>query len=231
MASARIGCYLPGAVVQPRTGWKETLHARRDDRHGICGTRLGRLFSDFRARRVCVDKDAGKIETLNRGEIPDLRAGARRVAGQERRGRTAALHHDLSAALADADAVFIAVGTPTRRGDGHADLTYVYAAAEEIAAKLTEAGGRRREVDRAGRDEPRGARRIQGAASRTSRSRSRPTRNSCARAPRSRTSCAPTASSSARERSARETFMRGALSPAVAARDADRVHRRWRAPS
>jgi UDPglucose 6-dehydrogenase len=100
------------------------------------------------------------------------------------------------AAVADADAVFIAVGTPTRRGDGHADLTYVFAAAEEIAGALTGRRRGRRQVDGAGRHEPRRSQRHSAREPPGSRrSTSRRTRSSCAKARRSRTSCAPTASS------------------------------------
>ena len=100
---------------------------------------------------------------------------------------------DLPSAVADADAVFIAVGTPTRRGDGHADLTYVFAAAEQIARGLT---GYTVVVTKS--TVPVGTgRRLQAliaqGATRPRDSTSPPTPSSCARAPRSTTSCGPTA--------------------------------------
>jgi len=104
---------------------------------GYVGLVSGVCFSDFGHDVVCVDKDAGKIARLEAGEIPIYEPGldvvmARNVAEGRLRFTT-----DLSAAVDGADAVFIAVGTPTRRGDGHADLTHVMAAAEEIARTLT----------------------------------------------------------------------------------------------
>jgi UDPglucose 6-dehydrogenase len=104
---------------------------------GYVGLVSGACFSQFGFDVVCVDKDAGKIAALERGEIPIFEPGLDKlVADNKAKGR---LHFstDLAAAVKGADAVFIAVGTPTRRGDGHADLTYVYAAAAEIAAAVT----------------------------------------------------------------------------------------------
>ncbi len=104
---------------------------------GYVGLVSGACFSQFGFDVVCVDKDARKIEALERGEIPIFEPGLDRlVADNVEKGR---LHFstDLPGAVKAADAVFIAVGTPTRRGDGHADLSYVFAAAEEIADALT----------------------------------------------------------------------------------------------
>ena len=104
---------------------------------GYVGLVSGACFSQFGFDVVCVDKDAGKIAALERGEIPIFEPGLDKlVADNKAKGR---LHFstDLATAVKGADAVFIAVGTPTRRGDGHADLTYVYAAAAEIADAVT----------------------------------------------------------------------------------------------
>jgi len=104
---------------------------------GYVGLVSGACFSQFGFDVVCVDKDAGKIAALERGEIPIFEPGLDKlVADNKAKGR---LHFstDLATAVKGADAVFIAVGTPTRRGDGHADLNYVYAAAAEIAAAVT----------------------------------------------------------------------------------------------
>ncbi len=104
---------------------------------GYVGLVSGVCLSDFGHDVVCVDKDPRKVEMLTRGEVPIYEPGldvlmARNVAA----GRLT-FTGDLKGAVAGADAVFIAVGTPTRRGDGHADLTYVMAAAEEIGRALT----------------------------------------------------------------------------------------------
>lgn len=103
---------------------------------GYVGLVSGVCLSDFGHEVTCVDKDHSKIEMLKRGEVPiyepDLEAVMARNLSAGRLQFTA----DLPSAVADADAVFIAVGTPTRRGDGHADLTFVMAAAKEIAREL-----------------------------------------------------------------------------------------------
>ncbi|MCG8524120.1 MAG: UDP-glucose/GDP-mannose dehydrogenase family protein, partial [Pseudomonadales bacterium] len=96
----------------------------------------GACFSDFGHEVICVDKDESKIEALKRGEIPIYEPGLDvLVNGNMRVGRLS-FTSDLATAVPDADAVFIAVGTPSRRGDGHADLSYVFAAAQEIAPLL-----------------------------------------------------------------------------------------------
>lgn len=104
---------------------------------GYVGLVSGACFADFGHTVVCVDKDASKIEALNRGEIPIYEPGLDVLVNGNRFAGRLSFTTDLAAAVKDADAVFIAVGTPTRRGDGHADLSYVYAAAEEIAAAMT----------------------------------------------------------------------------------------------
>jgi UDPglucose 6-dehydrogenase len=90
-------------------------------------------FSDFGHDVICVDKDADKIDRLNKGEVPIFEPGLDRLMHKNVEAKRLSFTLDLAEALEDAEAVFIAVGTPTRRGDGHADLSYVFAAAEEIA--------------------------------------------------------------------------------------------------
>ena len=104
---------------------------------GYVGLVSGACFAQFGHDVVCIDKDSEKIARLHKGEIPIYEPGLEKlVADNVKAGR---LDFTTSLAVADADAVFIAVGTPTRRGDGHADLTYVYAAAREIAAAISSA--------------------------------------------------------------------------------------------
>jgi UDPglucose 6-dehydrogenase len=103
---------------------------------GYVGLVSGACFSEFGVNVVCVDKDTAKIDRLKQGGIPIYEPGLEDlVAGNVKAGRLS-FTTDLAEAVQGADAVFIAVGTPTRRGDGHADLSYVYAAAREIAAAL-----------------------------------------------------------------------------------------------
>ncbi|MEL6363215.1 MAG: UDP-glucose/GDP-mannose dehydrogenase family protein [Pseudomonadota bacterium] len=100
---------------------------------GYVGLVSGACFSDFGHDVVCVDKDESKIERLLRGEIPIYEPGLEQLVAENVQAGRLSFTTDLSAAVPNADAVFIAVGTPSRRGDGFADLSYVYAAAEEIA--------------------------------------------------------------------------------------------------
>ena len=103
---------------------------------GYVGLVSGACFADFGHDVTCVDKDAGKIAALNKGEVPIYEPGlAELVASNARAGRLK-FTTSLPGAVKAADAVFIAVGTPSRRGDGHADLTFVYDAARAIAAAL-----------------------------------------------------------------------------------------------
>ena len=103
---------------------------------GYVGLVSGACFADFGHVVTCVDKDAGKIAALKRGEIPIFEPGlADLVAANDKAGRLK-FTTELAPAVKAADAVFIAVGTPSRRGDGHADLTFVHTAAREIAAAL-----------------------------------------------------------------------------------------------
>jgi UDPglucose 6-dehydrogenase len=93
-------------------------------------------FAHFGHDVVCVDKDAGKIDRLRKGEMPIYEPGLDQLVEANVTAGRLSFGTDLAQAVHDADAVFIAVGTPTRRGDGHADLSYVYAAAAEIADAL-----------------------------------------------------------------------------------------------
>ena len=104
---------------------------------GYVGLVSGACFSDFGHDVVCVDKDAGKIEALERGIMPIFEPGLDQLVARNVAGDRLSFTTDLAAAVDGAEAVFIAVGTPSRRGDGHADLSYVYGAASEIAAALT----------------------------------------------------------------------------------------------
>jgi UDPglucose 6-dehydrogenase len=103
---------------------------------GYVGLVSGACFADFGHHVTCVDKDRAKIDALERGEMPIFEPGlAELVAHNCREGRLG-FSTELGAAVRGAEAIFIAVGTPSRRGDGHADLSYVYTAAREIAAEL-----------------------------------------------------------------------------------------------
>ena len=106
---------------------------------GYVGLVSGACFSDFGHIVTCIDKDEAKIDRLREGVMPIYEPGLEAlVAGSVREERLffAASPEETARAVREADAVFIAVGTPSRRGDGHADLSYVYAAAEEIAALM-----------------------------------------------------------------------------------------------
>ena len=100
---------------------------------GYVGLVSGACFSEFGVDVVCVDKDAAKINALNSGEIPIFEPGLSALVEKSVAAGRLSFTTDLAATVGTCDAVFIAVGTPSRRGDGHADLSYVYAAAEEIA--------------------------------------------------------------------------------------------------
>src|SRR4051812_6943508 len=93
---------------------------------GYVGLVSGACFSDFGHDVVCVDKDSSKIEALKQGVMPIFEPGLDRLVESNVRGGRLSFTTDLPTAVADADAVFIAVGTPSRRGDGHADLSYVF---------------------------------------------------------------------------------------------------------
>jgi len=103
---------------------------------GYVGLVSGACFSEFGVHVCCVDKDAGKIERLRNGEIPIYEPGLDDLVARNVAAGRLSFTLDLKDAMQGVDAVFIAVGTPSRRGDGHADLSYVYGAAEEIAQNL-----------------------------------------------------------------------------------------------
>jgi UDPglucose 6-dehydrogenase len=103
---------------------------------GYVGLVSGACFADFGHEVTCVDKDVSKIERLKAGEIPIFEPGLDDLVASNVRGGRLSFALDGAEAIRAADAVFIAVGTPSRRGDGHADLSYVYAAAEEIAGLI-----------------------------------------------------------------------------------------------
>ena len=103
---------------------------------GYVGLVSGVCFADFGHDVICVDKDPAKIETLNAGGIPIFEPGLKSIVARNVEAGRLSFTTDLPSAMSGADAVFIAVGTPSRRGDGFADLTYVYAAAKEIADHL-----------------------------------------------------------------------------------------------
>jgi len=104
---------------------------------GYVGLVSGACLSEFGHDVVCIDKDVGKVETLKAGGIPIFEPGLDEVVAVNAKAGRLTFTTNLKSAVAGASAVFIAVGTPSRRGDGHADLSYVFAAAEEIAEALT----------------------------------------------------------------------------------------------
>ncbi len=103
---------------------------------GYVGLVSGACFSEFGHDVVCVDKDAAKIAALRSGAVPIFEPGIEPLVARNVAEGRLSFSIDLAAAVHGADAVFIAVGTPSRRGDGHADLAYVHAAAAEIGAAL-----------------------------------------------------------------------------------------------
>src|SRR3954464_12802683 len=104
---------------------------------GYVGLVSGTCFADFGHDVTCIDKDPDKIEGLRAGRLPIFEPGLPELVAKNVRQRRLSFATDLTEAVAEAECVFIAVGTPSRRGDGHADLSYVYAAAREIASALS----------------------------------------------------------------------------------------------
>jgi UDPglucose 6-dehydrogenase len=104
---------------------------------GYVGLVSGACLADCGHQVICVDRDGNKIAGLKGGEIPIFEPGLDALITSNAKAGRLDFTTELAAPVAEADAVFIAVGTPSRRGDGHADLTYVYAAAHEIAAALS----------------------------------------------------------------------------------------------
>jgi UDPglucose 6-dehydrogenase len=103
---------------------------------GYVGLVSGACFADFGHQVICVDKNNDKIAALRRGEIPIFEPGLEALVASNVKAGRLTFETDLADPVADADAVFIAVGTPSRRGDGHADLSYVHSAARAIAKVL-----------------------------------------------------------------------------------------------
>ncbi len=103
---------------------------------GYVGLVSGACFSEFGVEVICVDKDDSKIDGLKQNRMPIYEPGLEALVADNVKDGRLSFTTDLKAAVAKSDAVFIAVGTPSRRGDGHADLSYVYAAAREIAESL-----------------------------------------------------------------------------------------------
>jgi UDPglucose 6-dehydrogenase len=104
---------------------------------GYVGLVSGACFSEFGVNVVCVDKDESKIARIKDNIMPIYEPGLDELVASNVKAGRLAFTTELSSAVAGAEAVFIAVGTPSRRGDGHADLSYVYAAAKEIAQAMT----------------------------------------------------------------------------------------------
>lgn len=105
---------------------------------GYVGLVSGACFSEFGVDVTCIDQDAAKIARLRDGEMPIFEPGLQALVAKNAAAGRLVFTTELAPAVAGADAVFIAVGTPSRRGDGHADLSYVFAAAEEIGRALTD---------------------------------------------------------------------------------------------
>ncbi len=103
---------------------------------GYVGLVSGACFSEFGVDVTCVDKDSSKIDRLKRGEMPIYEPGLDQLVDANVKAGRLSFTTELAPAVANANAVFIAVGTPSRRGDGHADLSYVYGAAEEIGRAI-----------------------------------------------------------------------------------------------
>ncbi|GAB5486617.1 MAG: UDP-glucose/GDP-mannose dehydrogenase family protein [Parasphingorhabdus sp.] len=104
---------------------------------GYVGLVSGACFADFGHQVICVDKDPSKIERLNKNIMPIYEPGLADLVKRNVDEGRISFSTDLASSLDDCDATFIAVGTPSRRGDGHADLSYVYAATQEIAESVT----------------------------------------------------------------------------------------------
>ena len=147
----------PGRLERDAWFWGDAWHACSDDWGGLCGPGLGGVLCGFRARGVLRRQGRGPDRGLAGGADADVRAGAVRISWP----RTCApggcpLPASWRRRWRAADAVFIAVGTPSRRGDGHADLSFVYQAAREIAAALVRLHGGGDQVDGAGGHRRRG---------------------------------------------------------------------------
>src|SRR5262245_57093500 len=100
---------------------------------GYVGLVSGACLADFGHEVTCIDSDAAKIEALKAGIMPIYEPGLEQIVAKNRAANRLVFTTDLEAGVSNAEAIFIAVGTPSRRGDGHADLSYVYAVAHDIA--------------------------------------------------------------------------------------------------
>src|SRR6202022_4267582 len=141
-APRQSGSHLLGQDPHTNERWRSSAATGRLMRIAMIGTGYvglvsGACFADFGHQVTCVDKDGDKIASLNRGEIPIFEPGLDSLVASNVKAGRLDFTTGLTGPVKEADAVFIAVGTPSRRGDGHADLTYVYAAAREIAAALS----------------------------------------------------------------------------------------------
>ena len=105
---------------------------------GYVGLVSGACFADFGHEVVCIDKDPAKIARLQAGEMPIYEPGLEELVRRNARDGRLSFTTDLASGIAGASAIFIAVGTPSRRGDGHADLSFVYAVAAEIGENLAQ---------------------------------------------------------------------------------------------
>ncbi len=159
----------------------------------MSGLVSGACFAEFGANVTCLDVDAGKIEALQSGKIPIYEPGLEDLVHRNMQAGRLQFSTQFQDWIGDADLVFIAVGTPTRRGDGHADLNYVYAAATQIAAAPEGLYHHRGQIHRAGGHGAGSQARHTTRPIRRPTSMSPPIPNFCARAPPSTISCAPTA--------------------------------------
>ena len=103
---------------------------------GYVGLVSGTCFAEFGVNVTCVDKDIDKINNLNKGNIPIFEPGLDELVKKNINSKRLFFETNLKKSIKDSDAIFIAVGTPSRKGDGHADLSYVFMVAEEIAECL-----------------------------------------------------------------------------------------------
>jgi UDPglucose 6-dehydrogenase len=103
---------------------------------GYVGLVSGACLADFGHEVTCIDSDAAKIEALKAGIMPIYEPGLDQIVAKNRAANRLVFTTDLKAGVGNAEAIFIAVGTPSRRGDGHADLSYVYAVARDIAPSI-----------------------------------------------------------------------------------------------
>ena len=104
---------------------------------GYVGLVSGACLADFGHEVVCIDKDPAKIASLREGVMPIFEPGLAELVGSNVKAGRLAFSEDLASAIDGASAIFIAVGTPSRRGDGHADLSFVYAVAREVGQSLS----------------------------------------------------------------------------------------------